>query len=199
MIKLFIGLGNPGARYEGTRHNIGQVWLALLAEQLRVTLAAQSVRSDVRAASLKDAAGTFWLAQSERYMNESGMALAPFARFYRFAPEEILVVHDELDLPPGRFKLKQGGGDAGHNGLGNLTQCLGSANYWRLRVGIGHPGLRAAVGDWVLSKPPAAERQGIEENVRLSLAAFADLRAARMEAAMRSLHTLPALSVALPR
>jgi PTH1 family peptidyl-tRNA hydrolase len=133
-----------------------------------------------------------WLLQPQTFMNLSGRSVAALARFYKIAPQEILVVHDELDLPPGQMKLKFGGGHAGHNGLRDIHAQLGSAEYWRLRLGIGHPGVKSEVADYVLRKPPAAEREAIERAVDDSLRQLGLLIEGRMEQAMMKLHAKPA-------
>jgi PTH1 family peptidyl-tRNA hydrolase len=125
------------------------------------------------------------------YMNLSGKSVAPLARFFKIAPEEILVVHDELDLLPGQMKLKQGGSAAGHNGLKDIQAQLGSPAFWRLRLGIGHPGVRAEVADFVLRKPPATEREAIESCIDRSMHALETLLAGDMTQAMMQLHAGP--------
>ena len=144
MIKLFVGLGNPGPEYADTRHNAGFWWIDQIARQLGATLAPErafhghAARASVQGQSV-------WLLKPQTFMNLSGKAVAALARFYKIAPQEILVAHDELDLPAGEAKLKQGGGHAGHNGLRDIHAQLGSSDYWRLRLGIGHPGHKAQV------------------------------------------------------
>jgi PTH1 family peptidyl-tRNA hydrolase len=135
--------------------------------------------------------GPVWLQQPLTYMNLSGKAVAPLARFFKILPQEILVVHDELDLPPGQMKLKQGGSAAGHNGLKDIQAQLGAQDFWRLRLGIGHPGARGEVAAYVLRKPPAAERQLIEGNVDESLKALDLLLAGQMDKAMMKIHAKP--------
>ena len=122
-------------------------------------------------------------------MNLSGKAVGALARFYKIAPEEILVAHDELDLPPGEIKLKQGGGHAGHNGLRDIHAQLGSADYWRLRIGIGHPGVKAEVVNYVLGRPMAEQREAIEASLTRALGALDALRAGEMARATAAIHT----------
>ena len=155
MIKLLVGLGNPGPEYESTRHNAGFWWIDAVARALGAHLALERGFHGLVARASVQGRGV-WLLQPQTFMNLSGRSVAALARFYKIAPEEILVVHDELDLPPGQAKLKQGGGHAGHNGLRDIHAQLGSADYWRLRLGIGHPGAKSEVVGWVLKKPPAA-------------------------------------------
>ena len=187
MIKLLVGLGNPGPEYEHTRHNAGFWWVDAAARRLGARLTAERAFFGlVGRASHPE--GPVWLLEPQTYMNLSGKAVAALARFYKIAPQELLVVHDELDLPPGQMRLKLGGGHAGHNGLRDIHAQLGSPDYWRLRLGIGHPGVKAEVANYVLRKPPAAEREAIEQSIDASLAQLDLLIAGRMEQAMIKLH-----------
>jgi PTH1 family peptidyl-tRNA hydrolase len=124
-------------------------------------------------------------------MNLSGKSVAALARFFKISPSEMLVVHDEIDLPPGQVKLKLGGGVAGHNGLKDIQAQLGSADFWRLRIGVGHPGNKDEVADWVLCKPSAEQRQAIESCVERSLEALELLVDGAMERAMMKIHVKP--------
>jgi PTH1 family peptidyl-tRNA hydrolase len=142
-------------------------------------------------ARVNRAEGPVWLLQPQTFMNLSGQSVAPLARFFKIAPSEILVVHDELDLAPGQMKLKQGGGAAGHNGLKDILAQLGSPDFWRLRIGIGHPGARHEVANWVLRKPPQDERIAIEKCVDDSLAALPQLLAGDFQAATSKVHAGP--------
>ena len=126
------------------------------------------------------------------YMNLSGKSVAALARFFKIEPQQILVAHDELDLLPGHVKLKQGGSAAGHKGLKDIQAQLGAADFWRLRLGIGHPGVRSEVVDYVLRKPAADEREAIDKSIEMSLAALDLLLAGEMERAMMKLHARPA-------
>lgn len=188
MIKLFVGLGNPGPEYEATRHNAGFWWIDQVARQLGATLASdRACHGQLARASVQGR--PVWLLKPQTFMNLSGKSVAALARFYKMAPEEIMVVHDELDLPAGEAKLKQGGGHAGHNGLRDIHAQLGSGNYWRLRLGIGHPGHKGDVAGWVLRKPPLDERIGIEQAIDRAARAFALLAAGDMAPAMQHIHT----------
>ena len=139
MIKLFVGLGNPGSEYEATRHNAGFWWLDGLARELKLSLVLdKSYHGVVARTTVKGQ--TLWLLEPRTFMNLSGKSVAALARFFKIKPEEILVAHDELDIVPGQLKLKFGGSHAGHNGLRDIHAQLGSADYWRLRIGVGHPG-----------------------------------------------------------
>jgi PTH1 family peptidyl-tRNA hydrolase len=190
MIRLLVGLGNPGAEYEATRHNAGFWWVEAAARRLGATLLPQ--RSYFGLAARAHAAhGPVWLLQPMTYMNLSGKSVASLARFFKIAPEEILVVHDELDLMPGQVKIKLGGGHAGHNGLKDIHAQLGSAAYWRLRLGIGHPGVKAEVVDYVLRKPTPEQREQIEQGITRSVDSLDMLLGGEMERAMMAIHAKP--------
>jgi PTH1 family peptidyl-tRNA hydrolase len=191
MIRLLVGLGNPGPEYEATRHNAGFWWIDAVAARLSVRLAPDKACAGLVGRTAR-ADGALWLLEPQTYMNASGRSVAALARFYKIAPQEILVVHDELDLLPGQMRLKLGGSHAGHNGLRDIHAQLGSADYWRLRLGIGHPGVKAEVIHHVLRRPPAAEREAIEQAIEASVAQLDLLLAGRMEEAMRVLHARPA-------
>ncbi|MGM9491101.1 aminoacyl-tRNA hydrolase [Ideonella sp. YS5] len=194
MIRMIVGLGNPGVEYEATRHNAGFWWVDAAARQLKASLVPDRAYHGLvaRVNRPPDQGGPLWLLEPMTYMNLSGKSVAPLARFFKIAPSEILVVHDELDLPPGQMKLKQGGSAAGHNGLKDIHAQLGAADYWRLRLGIGHPGIRAEVVNYVLRKPPADERDAIERNIEESLKVLDLMLAGEMERAMMKLHAKPA-------
>ncbi|MBI5330403.1 MAG: aminoacyl-tRNA hydrolase [Betaproteobacteria bacterium] len=157
--RLIVGLGNPGADYSETRHNAG-FWLCeRLAAQLDAAFANES-RFHGRAAQARSAG--VWLLMPQTFMNRSGLSVGAFIRFHRIQPGEILVLHDELDLPPGQLRLKFGGGLGGHNGLKDITAHLGTQDFWRLRIGIGHPGDRNEVVNYVLKPPRKEERAEID-------------------------------------
>ena len=188
MIKLFVGLGNPGPDYEATRHNAGFWWIDALARELKVNLVPE--RSYYGLAGRTSVNGqSVWLLQPQTFMNLSGKSVASLARFFKIQPEEILVVHDELDLPPGQVKLKRGGSHAGHNGLRDIHAQLGSPNYWRLRIGIGHPGEKSEVANWVLKKPAPDQRTLIEDSIAHSLKAHTAMLAGDMDKAALLVHT----------
>ena len=191
MIKLIVGLGNPGADYEGTRHNAGFWWLDAVAQALGVQL--QPDRSYHGLVARTSVAGhSLWLLEPQTFMNLSGKSVATLARFYKIAPDEILVAHDELDLPAGQIKLKRGGGHAGHNGLRDIHAQLGSSDYWRLRIGIGHPGVKSEVVHWVLQKPSPEQRRLIEAAIAHSLQALPALLHGDMAKATLLIHTTAA-------
>jgi PTH1 family peptidyl-tRNA hydrolase len=191
MIKLFVGLGNPGPEYEGTRHNAGFWWLDAAAQALGVQLVPERsyhglvARTNIQGRSV-------WLLEPQTFMNLSGKSVAALARFYKIAPEEVLVAHDELDLPAGQVKLKRGGGHAGHNGLRDIHAQLGASDYWRLRIGIGHPGVKAEVIHWVLQKPSPEQRRLIEAAIAHSLQALPALLHGDMAKATLLIHTTAA-------
>lgn len=188
MIKLFVGLGNPGPQYETTRHNAGFWWIDALSRALKAPLTLdRAYHGLVARTSVQGRA--LWLLEPQTFMNLSGRSVAALARFYKIAPEEILVAHDELDLPPGEAKLKFGGGHAGHNGLRDIHAQLGSADYWRLRLGVGHPGAKTEVVGWVLNKPPTDQRIAIEQALDRSLKALPALIEGDMDKARLLIHT----------
>lgn len=188
-LRLIVGLGNPGAQYEDTRHNAGFWWLEALARKLGVTFRSEA-KFHGRAGKLASAQGDIWLLCPDTFMNLSGKSVAALARFYKIPPESILVAHDELDLAPGTAKLKQGGGHGGQNGLKDIHAQLGSSNYWRLRIGIGHPGSKEAVTGHVLGKPMAAEREQMLAAIEAALDVWPELAAGNFAAAQLKLHTV---------
>ena len=188
MIKLFVGLGNPGFEYQGTRHNAGFWWIDALAEQLKVTLQPDA-KLQALVARTQIQGETVWLLEPQTFMNLSGKSVAGLAKFFKIPPEQILVVHDELDVAPGEAKLKKGGSHAGHNGLRDIHAQMGSDQYWRLRLGIGHPGDKAEVVNWVRKKPSPDQRDAIHDCIGRSLQAVPDLLAGQMDKATRLIHT----------
>ena len=188
MIKLFVGLGNPGTEYEATRHNAGFWWMDALARDLKAPLAFDKSYHG-QAARTSSNGQNIWLLTPQTFMNLSGKSVAALARFFKIAPEEILVAHDELDVAPGQVKLKFGGSHAGHNGLRDIHAQLGTGNYWRLRLGVGHPGTKAEVIDWVLRKPMQEHRAAIDECIARSLKAVPALLAGDMDKATMMIHT----------
>ncbi len=187
MVRLIVGLGNPGPEYADTRHNAGFWWLDAAARQLGANLVFDR-NWKALVARLNREDGPLWLLQPMTFMNLSGQSVAPLARFFKIEPAQVLVVHDELDLLPGQMKLKQGGGAAGHNGLKDILAQLGSPDFWRLRIGIGHPGVRAEVVNWVLRKPPLDDRIAIDGCIDASLPALPLLLAGDFSGAMMKLH-----------
>ena len=188
MIRLFVGLGNPGPEYEDTRHNAGFWWIDALADELRIPMTPQgSYFGWVGSQGM--GANKIWLLKPSTFMNRSGQSVATLAKFFKIPPESILVVHDELDIAPGEAKLKKGGGHAGHNGLRDIHARLGTPDYWRLRIGIGHPGQKAEVVNWVLKKPAPDQREAIHQAVARSVLAAPDLIQGAMDKATARIHT----------
>lgn len=191
-MKLIVGLGNPGRKYETTRHNAGFWWVTALAGRERATLAS-SPRYHGRLGKIS-CVREIWLLLPETYMNESGRAVAALATFYKISPPDILVVHDELDLKAGTVRLKKGGGTGGHNGLNDIGARIGSKDFWRLRLGIGHPRdsdtPQQDVADYVLHPPRGAERSAIEDAMQRSLDAWPMIAEGKLDAAMLKLHTV---------
>ena len=190
-IRLIAGLGNIGAEYEATRHNAGFWFVDAVARGAGAHLHREAkFFGAVAKASLHGA--QVWLLEPSTFMNRSGQAVAALAGFYRIAPDEILVVHDEMDLLPGQSKMKRGGGHAGHNGLKDIQARLGTPDFWRLRIGVGHPRtleLNQQVIDFVLHPPRRDEQSAIDAEIDRALAIVPDCVAGRMEAAMLKLHT----------
>ncbi len=187
-IQLIAGLGNPGAEYARTRHNAGFWLVEQLAQQQH-----ESLRPEAKFFGI---CGKAMIASEEcrllmptTYMNHSGRAVAALANFYRIPAEAILVIHDELDLPVGSLRLKQGGGDGGHNGLKDISAQLGNKAYWRLRIGIGHPGQREQVLNYVLSPANKDDEKKILTAIETSLAVLPQIVSGDMQKAMQQLHT----------
>lgn len=187
-IKLIVGLGNPGTEYAKTRHNIGFMWVEALAEQHRVTFKTEA-KYKAKMAKIHVGQQEVALMMPQTFMNKSGEAVAPYAHFFKIPPEEILVIHDELDLPLGTNKLKQAGGNGGHNGLKDIQARLGSANFWRLRLGIGHPGDRDKVVAYVLNAFRKEEIPEMEIALRETFDHLDLILSGQMQAAMMKLHT----------
>ena len=197
-IRLLAGLGNPGPEYEATRHNAGFWWIDAVAAQLGARLSFDRGYQGLVARVNLAGREPLWLVEPQTFMNLSGKSVAALARFFKIAPDEILVAHDELDLLPGQVKLKQGGSHAGHNGLKDIVAQLGSADFWRLRLGIGHPGVRDEVIDYVLKKPSQADREAIATSTARTLDALDLLLAGEMERAMMKIHAKPPRPKAAP-
>jgi len=187
--KLIVGLGNPGAEYAETRHNAGFWFCERLARELGVSFSKEARFHGLAANARSDGV---WLLMPQTFMNRSGQSVAALARFYRINPAEILVVHDELDIPPGQLRLKFGGGLGGHNGLKDITAHLGTQDFWRLRVGIGHPGDRNEVVNFVLKPPRREESELIDESLDRALLAWPLMAKADWNAATQRLNTRPA-------
>lgn len=184
-LRLIVGLGNPGAEYSETRHNAGFWFCERLARELSAPLNYEKrfhgITGNSRSADM-------WVLLPQTFMNRSGLAVRALAQFYKIQPQEILVVHDELDIPPGQLRLKFGGGSGGHNGLKDITAHLGTQDYWRLRVGIGHPGDRDEVVNFVLKPPRREEQEAIDAALDRALLAWTYLQQADFTAAMQRLN-----------
>lgn len=192
-IKLIVGLANPGAEYAQTRHNAGAWFADLLAERNNQTLK-EEPKFFGYTARLNIANHDVRLLVPTTFMNLSGKAVVSMAGFFRIAPEEILVAHDELDLPPGVAKLKLGGGNGGHNGLKDIANKLGNnPNFYRLRIGIGHPGDKSKVTGFVLGKPPANELKLIDDAIDEAVRSMDVLMKEGMVKAMNRLHAFKAV------
>ena len=198
-IKLVVGLGNPGREYEHTRHNAGFWWLDVLARDLGTTFKkASKFHGEVAKA------GDVWLLKPMTFMNRSGQSVGALAKFYQIQPDEMLVVHDEMDLPPGGLKMKIGGA-AGSNGVKDIVSNVGTRDFWRLRIGVGHPRDMAAklggdmsrdeVVDYVLHRPDKVDQRAIEDAMQRATDVWPMIAAGDMDGAMLKLHTKPAPAI----
>jgi PTH1 family peptidyl-tRNA hydrolase len=186
VIRLVVGLGNPGKEYERTRHNAGFWLVERFASGSGVVL-----RKDAKFQALvgRHEASGGWLLLPQSFMNASGRPVQMLAGFFKIKPEEILVVHDELDFPPGTAKLKQGGGIAGHNGLKDISQRLATHEYWRLRLGVGKPPAGMEGADYVLQKPSAEDRAAIDSAIARAIEILPLCLSGDLQTAMQKLHT----------
>ena len=187
-IRLIVGLGNPGADYVDTRHNAGFWLVDSIAADKNATFKFEK-RSNADEAKFKAASKDVYLQKPLTFMNRSGQAVAALARYYKIKVEEILVLHDELDLPAGTNRIKQGGGHGGHNGLRDIINHMGSREFFRVRIGIGHPGDSKQVINYVLHKPSVADLNAIEDANRDTLAVMPLVYEGRIDKAMQALHT----------
>ena len=191
-IRLIVGLGNPGPEYEQTRHNAGFWLVDNLANSLPGTRLQRDSRYNAMLAKTSIAGKEVWLLEPLTFMNRSGQSVGALARFFKIAADEVLVVHDELDLMPGIARLKKGGSAGGHNGLKDITASLGTQDYWRLRLGIGHPrtlSLQQQVADFVLHRPRREDQELIEQAIEKSLQVMPQIVEGKFEAATMKLHT----------
>lgn len=181
---LIVGLGNPGPHYLATRHNVGFWIVDRIAAQASVPFR-QEARFLGEVARVND----YWLLKPSTFMNRSGQSIVALAQFYKFSPEQLLIIHDDLDLPPGTARLKQGGGHGGHNGLKDTIAHLNSPNFLRLRIGIGHPGRSSDVSNYVLHAPTSDERIAIENSIDQALAVMPLILQGELAKAMQQLHS----------
>ena len=186
-IRLIVGLGNPGSQYDQTRHNAGFWFVDELARCYSGRLVTEK-RFSGEACKLQVGSRTVWLLKPMTFMNRSGLAVSQLANFYQIPVEQILVAHDELDIPAGDVRLKQAGGHGGHNGLRDIHAHM-TANYWRLRLGIGHPGDRNQVVDYVLSRPSVADEAVILRAIDTAAAQIELILSGEMQQAMQKLHS----------
>lgn len=188
-VKLIVGLGNPGPEYDQTRHNAGALFVERLANKYGVTLL-QEKKYNGLTGKFNYKGQDIRLLIPTTYMNRSGQAVAPLANFFRITPEEILVAHDELDMPPGVAKLKQGGGHGGHNGLKDIIANLGKQNtFLRLRLGIGHPGHSSLVSNYVLGRAPREEQEQLNTSIDFALDVLPAILDGNLNQAMQQLHS----------
>jgi len=187
-IKLIVGLGNPGPKYSETRHNAGFWFVEDLANQYRGRfLPEKKFHGEVVRINIEG--HDIWLLKPETFMNRSGLSVVSLAAFYKIAPENILVAHDEIDLKAGIARLKSGGGHGGHNGLRDIIAHLGTRDFQRLRIGVDHPGSKDMVVDYVLKRPDAKDRDAIEDSINDALRIMPRVAAGEWEKAMHQLHT----------
>jgi peptidyl-tRNA hydrolase, PTH1 family len=194
MIRLIVGLGNPGSKHEADRHNAGFWFIDQLAAQHKQFLQTEK-RFNGRVAKIQIEGQDIFLLEPDTFMNLSGESVGPLCRFHKIKPNEVLVAHDELDLKAGTARLKLGGGNGGHNGLKDIQQHLSSPQFWRLRFGIGHPRdlpgdlSRMDVADYVLKKPSAEERDKINATLTKAIKILPLLIKGDTQNAMQILHS----------
>jgi len=187
-IKLIVGLGNPGAEYESTRHNAGAWFLDALTEQFQSPLRTET-KFHAKVSRIQLNGHDCWLMIPNTFMNLSGQAIQALATFYKIPAEQILVAHDELDFPPGTVRIKQDGGHGGHNGLRDTINHLHTKQFFRLRIGIGHPGHKDQVHDYVLSRPSRHDHQTIMDSIETALALVPELIEGDVQKAIKQLHS----------
>lgn len=189
-IALIVGLGNPGAEYAETRHNAGFRFIGAVAASFGAQLRSEA-RFNAEAARVVLADRDVWLLQPLTFMNRSGEAVARFAQYYKIPIERILVAYDELDLAPGLVRLKRGGGDAGHNGVHDIIEKLASADFLRLRIGIGRPPSSGQGANYVLKRAPAAEQKLIDDAIERARGQLPGIARGEYQKVMNVLHTDP--------
>jgi len=187
-LKVIVGLGNPGAKYTETRHNAGFWFVEEVARRYAGTFRNEKkFFGDV--AKIAVDGKEIWLLKPETFMNRSGQSVKSLMSFYRIDADQLLVAHDEIDLPPGTAKLKTGGGHGGHNGLRDIINQLGTKDFHRLRIGVGHPGSKDQVVDFVLHNPSRAERDLIDRDIDDAVSVLPELASGALEKAMQKLHS----------
>ena len=187
-IQLIAGLGNPGNEYEKTRHNAGFWFIDQLVSRFNVPLKKET-KFSAEVGRISLSSQSVWIIKPATFMNRSGQAIARLAQFYKISPEQILVIHDELDLSPGVVKLKQGGGHGGHNGLRDSIAQLASKDFYRLRIGIGHPGNKEQVVSFVLGKTPQSEKVLIDSAIDKAMDSLELIVQGDMQKAMNQIHS----------
>ncbi|MFN3234549.1 MAG: aminoacyl-tRNA hydrolase [Gammaproteobacteria bacterium] len=186
-IKLLIGLANPGAEYARTRHNAGGWFVERVAEDHHATLRNES---KLKASFCKiPNIPPLMLAVPSVYMNQSGETVKALLNFYKLSPKEILIAHDDIDLGVGQIKIKETGGHGGHNGLRDIFKHIGTQDFWRLRIGVGHPGNKNLVTNYVLKPPSISDRKAIDEVIDQAAMVLPDILSGDMQKAMQQLHT----------
>lgn len=187
-LKVIVGLGNPGSKYTETRHNAGFWFIEEVARKYSATFRPEKkFHGEVAKISLEGK--EIWLLKPDTFMNRSGLAVQSLLSFYRITAEQLLVAHDEIDLPPGTAKLKTSGGHGGHNGLRDIISQLGSKDFHRLRIGVGHPGSKDQVVDYVLHNPSRDDRISIDRDIDDAVAVLPELASGAFEQAMHTLHS----------
>lgn len=187
-LKLIVGLGNPGAKYQATRHNAGFWFVDRLAVEEHCDFSRQA-KFHGEVARIRSGRLDCWLLKPDTYMNHSGRSVSAFMDYYSITPEQMLVAHDEIDLDAGVVRLKKGGGHGGHNGLRDIISAIGSKEFFRLRVGVGHPGHKNDVIDYVLKRPGGSEQKAIEAGIDEALDIMPYVFNGEMEKAMTQLHS----------
>lgn len=187
-ITCIVGLGNPGPKYEDTRHNVGFWLVDRLARRFGAVMRAEN-KFGGEVARIRTSVGECWLLKPMTYMNNSGRSVSALAKFYKLPLEQMLVAHDELDMAPGVIRLKKGGGHGGHNGLRDIISAMGGKDFHRVRIGIGHPGHRDGVSDYVLSRPYKTEQEAIDRGLDELESHWETVQEGDMAKAMRELHT----------
>ncbi|AJC49273.1 aminoacyl-tRNA hydrolase [Allofrancisella guangzhouensis] len=187
-IKMIVGLGNIGNEYQDTRHNVGEWFISKIAQDKQESFSSNS-KLNSNIAKVNIAYNNVILVFPTTYMNNSGLAVSKVANFYKIESKEILIVHDELDIDCGQIRLKKGGGHGGHNGLRSIHQYLGTNEYLRLRIGIGHPGHKSKVSNYVLSKPSVEQKKQIDIGIDNAICFLDDIINYQLESVMQRLHT----------